>query len=87
MLSFPGLTGESRFFVGKNFYVYLPVARKAGAKRLKASLIASMIVYYWCIRNSSFVSSAIGLKWSARDGRGFAAPRLAGAYASPFRRA
>jgi hypothetical protein len=64
----------------------IPVACKGGAKRLKASLIASMIVYYWFIGHSSFVSSIVGLKWSFREGKGFAAPRLFGAFTPPFRR-
>jgi len=64
----------------------LPVARKGGVKRLKASLIARMIVYYWCSRNLSFVSSIVSLIVSLWEGKGFAAPRLVGAYAPPFRR-
>jgi hypothetical protein len=64
----------------------LPFARKDGAKRLKASLIASMIVYYWCIRNAFDLSSIVGLQWSVREGIGFAAPRLFGAFAPSFLR-
>ncbi len=67
--------------------IILADARKSGAKRLKASLIASMIVYYWVLKISSFVSSIVVLPCSARDGKGFAAPMLFGAFTPPFRRA
>ena len=54
-------------------------APKGGAKRLNASLIASMIIYYWLLKISSFVSSTVVLTYSQRDGSGFAAPMLFGA--------
>ncbi|MCK7504960.1 MAG: hypothetical protein MZV70_13365 [Desulfobacterales bacterium] len=59
---------------------------KAGAKRLKASLIASIIGYYWFLKTSPFVSSTVALASSSWDGlavsqhRCFSAhtPRLSG---------
>ncbi len=57
-----------------------------GFEAFRPAFLYNYKVYYRFIGHSSFVSSIVGLKWSFREGKGFAAPRLFGAFTPPFRR-
>ena len=72
----------------KRFYslVHLPFLATLASWREDRPFLVCIVRNYWCIRNSSDLSSIVGLQWSVREGRGFAAPMLFGAFAPSFLR-